>query len=197
MGQHYSIKEHNQDKEIQRRIMAGWAAYAKHRYIAIWSKRQVYNSYVLPYGAHLPNKHSTNSRLHRQNWKDVQGCMLNIAYKDRKTNISVRKRTKVIYTIILLKSVSRSYQTAGRNSCARDRLGRCIKLFVSTESTSCYEFASQFGLIFFIREKHPQLSRIPSRPRDYLFELDRLPVLRTASKPIQNYNNMNFRKGKH
>ena len=31
LGQHYSIKEKNQDKEIQRRIVAGWAAYAKHR----------------------------------------------------------------------------------------------------------------------------------------------------------------------
>ena len=31
LGQHYIHKENNQDKEIQRRIMAGWAAYAKHR----------------------------------------------------------------------------------------------------------------------------------------------------------------------
>ena len=31
LGQHYSLKEKNQDKEIQRRIMAGWAAHAKHR----------------------------------------------------------------------------------------------------------------------------------------------------------------------
>ena len=31
LGQHYSLKEKNQDNEIQRRIMAGWAAYAKHR----------------------------------------------------------------------------------------------------------------------------------------------------------------------
>ena len=51
--QHYSLKENNQDKEIQRRIMAGWAAYAKHRDIfknnlAICLKRQVYNSCVLP-----------------------------------------------------------------------------------------------------------------------------------------------------
>ena len=52
-------KEKNQDKEIQRRIMAGWAAYAKRRDIfksnlAICLKRQVYNSCVLPamtYGA--------------------------------------------------------------------------------------------------------------------------------------------------
>ena len=29
LGQHYSLKEKNQDKEIQRRIMAGWAANAK------------------------------------------------------------------------------------------------------------------------------------------------------------------------
>ena len=59
LGQHYSLKEKNQDKEIQRRIMAGWAAYDKHRDIfksnlAICLKRQVYNSCVLPamtYGA--------------------------------------------------------------------------------------------------------------------------------------------------
>ena len=31
LGIHYSLREENQDKEIQRRIMAGWAAYAKHR----------------------------------------------------------------------------------------------------------------------------------------------------------------------
>ena len=59
LGQHYSLKEKNQDKEIQRRIMTGWAAYAKHRVIfksnlATCLKRQVYNSCVLPamtYGA--------------------------------------------------------------------------------------------------------------------------------------------------
>ena len=49
LGQHYSLKEKNQDKEIQRRIMAGRAAYAKHwdifkSNIAICLKRQVYNS---------------------------------------------------------------------------------------------------------------------------------------------------------
>ena len=52
VGQHYSIKENNKDKEIQRRIVAGWAAYAKHRDIfksnlTICSNRQVYNSCVL------------------------------------------------------------------------------------------------------------------------------------------------------
>ena len=54
LGQHYSLKEKNQDKEIQRRIMAGWVAYAKHRDIfksnlAICLKRQVYNSCAASY----------------------------------------------------------------------------------------------------------------------------------------------------
>ena len=43
-----------------------------------------------------------------------------------------------------------------------DRLGRCLKMFVSTESTSSHEFATQFGLDIFymggLREKHPKLS---------------------------------------
>ena len=59
LGQHYSIKKNNQDKEIQRRIVTGWAAYTQHLDIflcnlAICPKRQVYNSCVLSvltYGA--------------------------------------------------------------------------------------------------------------------------------------------------
>ncbi|MEG7522739.1 MAG: hypothetical protein M3H12_06515, partial [Chromatiales bacterium] len=31
LGQRYSIRDKNQYKEIQRRITAGWAAFAKHR----------------------------------------------------------------------------------------------------------------------------------------------------------------------
>ena len=30
LGNHYSLTEKNKDKEIQRRIMAGWPTYAKH-----------------------------------------------------------------------------------------------------------------------------------------------------------------------
>ena len=59
LGQQYSLKEKNQDKEIQRSIMAGWVAYAKHRDSfknsrTIYPERRVYNSCVLPamkYGA--------------------------------------------------------------------------------------------------------------------------------------------------
>ena len=46
--EHYSLEENNQDKEIQLRIMAGWAAYDKHLLfksnLAIWMKRKMYNS---------------------------------------------------------------------------------------------------------------------------------------------------------
>ena len=104
LGQHYSLKEKNQDKEIQRRIVAGWAAYAKHRVIfksnlAICLKRQVYNSCVLPamtYGAETwtLTKQAQNKLAAAQT--QLERSMLNITYKDRTTNIWVRERTKVI-----------------------------------------------------------------------------------------------------
>ena len=101
LGQHYSLKEKNQDKEIQRRIMAGWAAYAKHRDIfksnlAICLKRQMYcmyNSCVLPamtYGAETwtLTKQAQNKLAAAQTKKERS--MLNITYKDRKTNVWAR-----------------------------------------------------------------------------------------------------------
>ncbi|KAK2182539.1 hypothetical protein NP493_350g02048 [Ridgeia piscesae] len=55
LGQRDSIRDKNQDKEIQRRITAGWIAFAKHRgNIGKCLKRQVFNSCVFPamtYGA--------------------------------------------------------------------------------------------------------------------------------------------------
>ena len=94
-------KENTQDKEIQRRIMAGWAAYSKHRdifksNIAICLKRQVYNSCLLPamtYGA------ETWTLTKQAQNKLADRSMLNITYKDRKSNIWVRERTKVIAII--------------------------------------------------------------------------------------------------
>ena len=43
-----------------------------------------------------------------------------------------------------------------RSQFLLDRLGRCIKLFVSTESTSCREFTCQFGLSIFLYAKSTQ-----------------------------------------
>ena len=44
-----------------------------------------------------------------------------------------------------------------------DRLGRCLKLFVSTESTSCHEFASQVG----VELRRSRSSRLGSRKEDF------------------------------
>ena len=114
LGQHYSLKENNEDNDIQRRIMAGWAAYAKHRDIfkcnlAIYLKRQVYNSCVLPdmtYGAETwtLTKQAQNKLAAAQT--KMERSMLNITYKDRMTNIWVRERTKlidIIYTVRKMK----------------------------------------------------------------------------------------------
>ena len=114
LGQHYILNEKNQDKEIQRRIMAGWAAYAKHRDIfksnlAICLKRQVYNSCVLPamtYGAETwtLTKQAQNKLAAAQT--KMERSMLNITYKDRRSNIWVRERTKlidIIYTVRKMK----------------------------------------------------------------------------------------------
>ena len=52
-----------------------------------------------------------------------------------------------------------------------DRLGRCIRLIVSSESISCHEFASQFGLEFVLyAKKNPNISLIQSRPHVVYFD---------------------------
>ncbi|KAK2175953.1 hypothetical protein NP493_694g01003 [Ridgeia piscesae] len=57
LGQRCSSRDKNQDKEIQRRITAGWTGFANHRdifkgNIGTCLKRQVYNSCVLPAMTH-------------------------------------------------------------------------------------------------------------------------------------------------
>ena len=106
LGQHYSLKEKNQDKYIQRRIMAGWAAYAKHRDIfksnlALCLKRQVYNSWTLTKQAQNKLAAAAQTKLDRS--------MLNITYKDRKTNIWVRERTKGIDIINTVRKMKWSW----------------------------------------------------------------------------------------
>ena len=40
-----------------------------------------------------------------------------------------------------------------RSQFLLDRLGKCLKLFVSTVGTSCHKFASQYGLEIFLYDK--------------------------------------------
>ena len=122
---HYSIKENNQDKEIQRRIMADWAAYAKHRDIfksnlAICLKRQVYNSCVLSamtYGAETwtLTKQAQNKLAAAQT---RMGIMLNITYKDRQTDIWARERENVIDVISNVRKLKWSW--AGHINSLKD-----------------------------------------------------------------------------
>ena len=95
LGQSYSIRDTNQDKKIQRKITAGWTAFAKHRdtfkcNIGTSLKRQVYSSCVLPvitYGAETwaVTTQAKNNLAAAQT--KMERSVLNITYRERKTNI--------------------------------------------------------------------------------------------------------------
>ena len=78
------------------------------------------------------------------------------------------------YTIILVTSVCLSVCLSMFANCrsqfSLDRLGRCLKLFVSSESISCRKFASQFGLAIFLYAKNTQDLGETGRPRQRLFD---------------------------
>ena len=125
LGQYYSIKEKNQDKEIQRRIMAGWAAYAKHwdifkSNLAICLMRQMYNSCVVPamtYGSETWTLTKQAQKKLAAAQTNMARSMLNITYKYRNINIWVRERTKVIDIINTEKNemvLGRAYQPPQR-----------------------------------------------------------------------------------
>ena len=80
--------------------------------LAICLKRQVYNSCVLPamtYGADTwtLTKQAQNKLAAAQT--KMERSMLNITYKDRKTNIWVRERTKVIDIINTVRKMKWSW----------------------------------------------------------------------------------------
>ena len=61
--------------------------------------------------------------------------------------------SKIIYTIILLRSVGLSLFANYRLQFLLDRFGRYLELFVSTDIPSRHAFASQFGLSTFLLGK--------------------------------------------
>ena len=96
-----------------------------------------------------------------------------------------------IYTIILLKSVCLSVCVSvlanGRSQFLHDLLGRCLKLFVSTDSTSCHEFASQFGLEFFYMRKTPKtIANTPSHTLLFIW-MKQLPAFQRRQKGSVNF----------
>ena len=66
------------------------------------------------------------------------------------------RRIIFIYNINNYPYVCPSMFENSRSQFLLDRLGRCLKLFVSTDITSCHEFASQFGLAIFLYAKNTQ-----------------------------------------
>ena len=107
LGQRYSTRDKNQDKVIQRRIVAGWTTFAKHRNIfkdniGTCMKRQVYNSYILPAMTYDTEKWAFTTQAKNKlaaTQTKMERSMLNITYPDRKTNIRVREKTQVIDVI--------------------------------------------------------------------------------------------------
>ena len=122
LGQRYSTREKNQI-----RITAGWTAFAKHRdilkdNIGTCLKRQLYKSCVLPaitvYGAETwALTIQAKNKLAVDPIK-MERSMLNITYRDRKTNIWVREKTKV--TDVIKQVRRRKWKWAGHVSRIRD-----------------------------------------------------------------------------
>ena len=81
-------------------------------------------------------------------------------------------RHLIIYTIILLRYVCLSVFANCRSQFFLDRLERCLKLFVSSDSTSCHEFASLFGLAIFYAQKTSKTSGISGRQRACVYLSD-------------------------
>ena len=63
-----------------------------------------------------------------------------------------------------------------------DRLGKCLKLFVSTEGTSSHEFAYQFDLAIFYTRKTPNhLAETVSPARTFIWMNRRQAIDRQRS----------------
>ena len=119
LGQRFSLKDKNQDKEIQRRITAGWTAYAKHRdifksNIPISLKRKVYEACIIPAMTYAAETWSLTTKMENKlaaAQSKMERSMLGINYKDRKTNKWVRSQTKLKDIISIIKKLK--WQWAG------------------------------------------------------------------------------------
>ena len=87
-----------------------------------------------------------------------------------------------LYYNVILKYVCLSMLANSRSQVLLDRLGRCIKLFVSTKNTSCHEFAYQFGLeIFYTRKTTKTIANTESPARLFICKKQR-PVFNRQRK---------------
>ena len=117
LGQKYSTRDKNEDKEIQGRITAGWVAYDKHRdifkgIIGTCLKREVYISCILPAMTYSADTWALTNQA------KMDRSTLNVTYRDRKANIWVREKRKV--TDVIEQVRRRKWTWAGHVSRKRD-----------------------------------------------------------------------------
>ena len=101
VGQRFSLRDKNQDPEIRRRIKAGWQAFGRYSNIMkgnlpICLKRKVYNQCILPaisYGSETWTLTSKMEKKLAAAQHNMERSVLNITYKDRKTNKWIREQT--------------------------------------------------------------------------------------------------------
>ena len=112
LGQRFALTEKNQDNEIRRRIKAGWQAFGRHSTIMKGTlptclKRKGFNQCTLlamTYGAETWTLTTKMEKKLSAAQHNMERNMLNITYKDRKTNKWVRDQTKVMDIMEIIKN---------------------------------------------------------------------------------------------
>lgn len=103
LGQRFTLTERNQDNEIRRRIKAGWQAFGRYSHIMkgnlpLCLKRKVYDQCILPSMTYASETWTLTIKMERKlaaAQHNMERSMLNITYKDHKTNKWIREQTKV------------------------------------------------------------------------------------------------------
>ena len=123
LRQRCSTRDKNQDNEIQR-ITAGWTTFAKQRdifkgNIGTCLKRHIWHT-ARKHGHSPPNAKNKLAAAQKQ----MERSMLNITYRDRKTNIWAREKTQVTDVIEQVKR--RKWTWAGHVTRIQITDGHCV-----------------------------------------------------------------------
>ena len=101
LGQRVSLVDRNLDNEIRRRIKVGWQAFGRHSTIMkgnlrICLKKKIFDQCILPTMTYAAETWTLSSKMEKKlaaAQHNMERSMLNITYKDRKTNKWVREQT--------------------------------------------------------------------------------------------------------
>ena len=126
LGQRFTLTERNQDNEIRRRIKTGWQTFGRYSHfmkgnLPLCLKKKVYDQCILPSMTYASETWSLTTKMERKlaaAQHNMERSMLNITYKDRKTNKWIREQTKVKDIMKVIKQ--RKWKWAGHVSRRRD-----------------------------------------------------------------------------